>query len=98
MKKQYIIGKDFALKKVNQIEKKKSSLSKKPTEGLFFVKNGLEKYLNIGYYLIIPITIFLVVGLWLDNIFQSRPIFILIFLFFGTLSSFFNLYRLIKSS
>jgi F0F1-type ATP synthase assembly protein I len=91
MSKYYQINKTFDLKSVERIEKK-AVITKKT----FWEKKSLEKYLNIGYYLIIPIIIFLIIGNWLDKIFKTKPIFILVFLFFGVLSSFYNLYRLVK--
>jgi F0F1-type ATP synthase assembly protein I len=91
MSKYYQINKTFDLKSVERIEKK-AVITKKT----FWEKKSLEKYLNIGYYLIIPIIIFLIIGNWFDKIFKTKPIFILVFLFFGVLSSFYNLYRLVK--
>jgi F0F1-type ATP synthase assembly protein I len=91
MSKYYQINKTFDLKSVERIEKK-AAITKKT----FWEKKPLEKYLNIGYYLIIPIIIFLIIGNWLDKIFKTKPIFVLVFLFFGVLSSFYNLYRLVK--
>lgn len=91
MPKYYQIDKNFDLKVFEEIKKKKI-LSKKS----FWEKNSLEKYFNIGYYLITPIIIFLIIGLWLDKVYKTKPFFILFFLFFGVLSSFYNLYRLTK--
>jgi len=91
MSKYYQINKTFDLKPVERIEKK-TILPKKS----FWNKNPLEKYLNIGYYLIVPIIIFLMLGLWVDKVLKTKPFFILFFLLLGVLSSFYNLYRLIK--
>jgi len=91
MSKYYQINKTFDLKSVEQIERKTKESKKS-----FWDKNPLEKYLNIGYYLIIPIIIFLMLGLWLDKVFKTKPFFVLFFLLVGILSSFYNLYRLVK--
>jgi len=91
MSKYYQINKNFDLKPVERIEKK-TILPKKS----FWDKNSLEKYFNIGYYLIVPIIIFLMLGLWVDKVLKTKPFFVLFFLLLGVLSSFYNLYRLIK--
>ena len=74
MSKYYQINKTFDLKPVERIEKK-TILPKKS----FLGKNPLEKYFGIGYYLITPIIIFLIIGVWLDKIFKYKPFFILLF-------------------
>jgi len=85
MAKYYLIDKDFDLKKIVKIEKK-----------IVSSKNPLEKYANIGYYLIVPIIIFLIIGIYFDNILKTKPLGFMFFLFFGVLSSFYNLYRLTR--
>jgi len=95
MSKYFKIDHGFDLKRVDKIKLKKN-LVKNISKKSLLNKNPLENYLNIGYYLIIPIIFFLMLGVWLDKVFKSKPFFILIFLFFGFLSSFYNLYRLTK--
>jgi F0F1-type ATP synthase assembly protein I len=85
MAKYFKIDKSFDLKEVSKIEKKS-----------VFLKNPLEKYLDIGYYLLIPIIIFLVIGIYFDKFFKTKPFGIIFFLFLGVFSSFYNLYRLTK--
>jgi len=97
MSKNYQIDRNFDLKQIYQINEKKVFLKNKLKKSSL-VKNPLEKYLNIGYYLIIPIIIFLIIGSWLDKIFKTKPFFVLFFLFFGTLSSFYNLFKIYKES
>jgi len=58
----------------------------------------VAKFINIGYYLIIPILGAIFLGNLLDKLFSSKPIFLLVFLFFGVLSSFYNLIKLIKET
>jgi len=95
MSKYFKIDKSFDLQKVDKIEFKKK-LVKNISKKSFWDKNPLEKYLDIGYYLIVPIIIFLMLGLWVDKVLKTKPFFILFFLLLGVLSSFYNLYRLIK--
>jgi len=85
MAKYFKIDKSFDLKEVSKIEKKP-----------VFLKNPLEKYFDIGYYLLIPIIIFLLIGIYFDKFFKTKPFGIIFFLFFGVFSSFYNLYRLTK--
>jgi F0F1-type ATP synthase assembly protein I len=55
------------------------------------------EYLNLGYYLIIPMLAGIFLGLVLDSWFKTRPIFVLSFLLLGTLGSFYNLFKLLKN-
>jgi F0F1-type ATP synthase assembly protein I len=91
MAKYFKIDKSFDLKSVERIEKKAVATKKS-----FWDKNPLEKYLDIGYYLLIPIIIFLVIGIYFDKFFKTKPLGIIFFLFLGVFSSFYNLYRLTK--
>ena len=70
-----------------------------------FPKNKREKkdfraldltYLNIGFYLITPILLGVLLGYNLDVWFKSKPYFLILFLILGTLSSFYNLWKLTK--
>jgi len=92
MLKYYLIDRSFDLKKVDKIKKKPENSFKKSV----FLKNPLEKYFGIGYYLLIPIIIFLVMVIYFDKFFQTKPWGSVYFLFLGVLTSFYNLYRLIK--
>ncbi|MDO8609965.1 MAG: AtpZ/AtpI family protein [bacterium] len=53
---------------------------------------------NIGYYLSTPLIIGVFFGLIADNYFLSKPKGVLIGIVLGTISSFYNLYRLIKNT
>jgi len=61
-------------------------------------KDFLSEYINInvGYSLVTPILIGVVIGLLLDNKFNSKPFFTVIFIFLGMISSLYNLYKIIK--
>lgn len=90
----YEIGHDLRLKKVSE-EKTKSELTKvKSKESSNPIL--LAKSLNIGYYLITPLLIGVFFGYWLDNIFKTRPLFLLMFFLIGTVGSFYNLWKLVK--
>ncbi|MBI2049754.1 AtpZ/AtpI family protein [Candidatus Roizmanbacteria bacterium] len=53
-------------------------------------------YLNIGFYLITPILLGVLLGYNMDVWFKSKPFFLILFLVLGTLSSFYNLWKLTK--
>jgi len=82
------IDKQGNLKKTNRNIKKKSKNK----------KDFFSEYINInvGYSLVTPILIGVIVGLALDNKFHTKPYFTVFFIFFGMISSFYNLFRLIK--
>ena len=54
------------------------------------------EYFNLGMYLIVPIIIAVAVGIYLDNTFGTNGTFTLIGIVFGTISIFYNLYKLYK--
>jgi F0F1-type ATP synthase assembly protein I len=91
MKTNYFeIDKHGNLKKTNQNLKKKRETK----------KDFFSEYINInvGYSLVTPILIGVIIGLTLDNKFRSKPVFTVLFIFLGTVSSFYNLFKLIKQN
>lgn len=54
------------------------------------------KYSAAGIYVVVPIFLGLTLGIVLDSILNTRPISVLVFLFLGTIGSFYNLIALIK--
>lgn len=58
----------------------------------------LAKSLNIGYYLLTPLLVGVFLGILLDRFFETHGVFILIFIILGTISSFYNLYKVAKES
>lgn len=52
--------------------------------------------LNAGMYLATPILLGVFVGYQLDKYFDTKPIWLLVLLLFGTVSSFYNLWKLSK--
>src|SRR3989344_2566549 len=84
-KKLYKIDKDLKIKEVGE----KDNFNKKirTVDDKILVARSI----NLGYYLIIPLLFGLFFGYWLDNLFSSKPIFLLIFFSLGVVASFYNL-------
>ena len=53
-------------------------------------------YLKSGVELVSAIIVALVIGVFLDNYFQSKPIFLIIFLILGFAAGIMNVYRSVK--
>ena len=53
-------------------------------------------YFNLGMYLAIPLMLAIPAGQFLDRKFQTKKLFTLVFIIFGTISVFYNLIRLYK--
>ena len=53
-------------------------------------------YLKSGVELVSAIIVALVIGIFLDNYFQSKPIFLIIFLILGFAAGIMNVYRSVK--
>lgn len=54
--------------------------------------------LNVGYYLITPLLVGVFLGLLLDSKLRTKPFFTLFFIVLGTVSSFYNLWKIVKRS
>lgn len=54
------------------------------------------EYLNLGLYLVVPLLLSVIIGIYLDHKFGTKSIFTLIGISFGTISIFYNLYKLYK--
>lgn len=54
------------------------------------------KYINIGYYLVIPILIGTIVGIYIDSKFGTQPKFTLSLILLGAALSIYNLFSLAK--
>lgn len=80
---EYKVGRDFEIKQ--------HPLNIKPKKQF-----DVAKYISIGYYLVTPMLIGVIVGLYLDSQFKSKPLFIMIFLFLGIAGTFYNLYKVTK--
>lgn len=49
---------------------------------------------QIGISMVVPIIMALYIGKWIDDKFGTRPLFLLIFILFGVISSFMNLFKM----
>ena len=54
------------------------------------------EYLNLGLYLVVPLMLSVIIGIYLDRTFDTSGTFTLIGIGFGTISIFYNLYKLYK--
>lgn len=72
---------------------KKVNFTKKTRKSSFDVGN----YLNLGYYIITPLLLGLSIGILLDKWLKTEPVFILAGIVFGTISTFYNLIKLVST-
>lgn len=56
----------------------------------------ISKYINIGYYLVIPILVGVFLGVYIDSKFATKPRYTLVFLLLGTALTIYNLFNLSK--
>jgi len=84
----------FKIDKRGNLKKTSRDFDKKPK----VKKDFLSEYINInvGFSLVTPILLGVIIGLTLDNKFHSKPVFTVFFIFFGAVSSFYNLFKMIK--
>lgn len=89
-----MINNYFEIDKQGNLRKTDKKLNKK----LKIEKDFFSQYLNInvGYSLVTPILIGVIIGLALDNKFHTKPYFTVFFIFFGMISSLYNLFKIIK--
>lgn len=62
-------------------------------------KNDLyldSRYLNLGYYLITPLILGVILGLTADSYLHTKPLFTLICIALGTVATCYNLFKFIK--
>ena len=87
-------------KKLNDFNKKLENLKKLNSKIKNQKKNknfkDLGIFLKIGVELVSAIIVGLVIGLFLDNYFQSKPIFLFIFLILGFAAGIMNVFRSVK--
>lgn len=72
---------------------KRPSKKKKKEGGSTFDPN----LMNSGMYIATPILLGLLIGYFADKFFNTKPLFILIFIIGGAASAFYNLYKLTKT-
>ena len=68
-------------------------ISKIGSDNLSLIAN----YLNIGWQLVGPILFGLFIGLYLDRLFKTKPIFLVALILFGAVGSFYNLIKIAKN-
>ena len=88
-KKLFIISKDF------KIEEKNYSNFKDNSKNFSFKDLNALDYANIGWYIIIPILIFLTIGIFVKRLLGSG-VWVAVFLFLGIASGFYNVFKLIR--
>lgn len=89
-----MINNYFEIDKQGNLKRTTQHLRKnKKTKKDFF---GEYININVGYTLVTPILIGVLIGLVLDNKFHTKPYFTVFFIFLGMISSFYNLYKMIK--
>jgi F0F1-type ATP synthase assembly protein I len=72
---------------------------KKPRKGSKNTSSSFDPNLmNMGMYLSAPILLGLLIGFFFDTYFHTKPVFIVLFLAVGTVSSFYNLIKIAKKS
>ncbi len=87
MKKElFVIGEGFKVER--KTVSKKKALKKK---GLF----ALE-YVNLGWYIIIPILLFLTLGILISRVLKLGKWVVVLFIFLGVGSSFYNIFKIWK--
>jgi ATP synthase protein I len=65
----------------------------KKGSGKFYKEIG--PYISLGIQLAVTVTVMVFLGLWLDNIFDTKPILTVVFAFLGVFA---GLYTFIKSA
>ena len=84
----------FEIDKHGNLKKTIRNINKKrETKKNFFTDNV---NFNVGYSLVTPILVGVIIGLVLDSRFHSKPVFTVFFIFLGAVSSFYNLFKMIK--
>ena len=84
--------KDFSKKLENLKNSNLKTKNKKENKNL----TNFGVYLKSGVELVSAIIVALVIGLFLDNYFQSKPIFLIIFLVLGFAAGIANVFRSVK--
>ena len=85
--------KDFN-KRLENLKKLDSKIKKQEKNKSF---KDFDGFLKLGVELISAIIVGLVIGLFLDNYFQSKPIFFIILLILGFAAGIMNVFRSVKT-
>lgn len=79
------------------IEYKKPDAKEKRKEQEKLYKT-LAKYTGVGYYLVTPLLVGVFLGLSIDSYLHIQPRFTIFGLILGTISTMYNLYKLVKEN
>ncbi len=60
--------------------------------------NWVVKYMNVGYYLAVPLLFGVFLGSFLDSKFKTKPVITLVLIVLGMIAAFYNLYKIIKDA
>ncbi|QQG43838.1 MAG: AtpZ/AtpI family protein [Candidatus Roizmanbacteria bacterium] len=78
----------------NIVEVKKESSKSNTLTAEQIVRYG--DYLNLGFYLVAPLLVAVLAGFYFDKWLNTKPFFILLFIFLGSVATFYNLIKLTK--
>jgi len=78
---------------IKEIEEKENKIKKK--KEIKFDFSNLD-YISIGFYVVAPIVLGVIVGIFLDNKLGTKPLITLTLILLGSVGSLYNLYRLTK--
>jgi len=87
MKKYFSFDKNLNLKQVSNIKIEKKSKK---------ISFNLANYLNLGYYLIVPLLLGVIVGKSLDKVLKKTNVFFIIFFLLGIIGTFYNLIKIYR--
>ena len=89
-KKKRYIQLDDDLKKIKKHKDLEKELKEKKKKDNFLLAFSF----NVGYYLVTPLILGVVIGVFLDSKFKTKPVFTLMFIFLGMIASLYNLLKL----
>ncbi|MFA6016580.1 MAG: AtpZ/AtpI family protein [Patescibacteria group bacterium] len=89
-----MINNYFEIDKQGNLKTTDQNFNKKPKTKKDFFSEYIN--INVGYTLVTPILIGVIIGLALDNKLHTKPFFTVFFILLGAVSSFYNLFKLTK--
>jgi len=89
-----MINNYFEIDKQGNLKKADQNFAKKQKAEKGFFSEYIN--INVGYTLVTPILLGVIIGLTLDNNFHKKPFFTVLFVFLGMVSSIYNLFKMVK--
>lgn len=89
-----MINNYFEIDNKGNLKKTNRNFNKKPKTKKDFFSKYID--INVGYSLVTPILLGVIIGLTLDNNFHKKPFFTVLFIFLGMVSSIYNLFKMVK--